>query len=1557
MEFLNKKSKISEWELDILAIVYVLIGVVIGVALVVSGGVMLTSAEAQQAITNSTDIDFSLGNLASTEVSGTGGLAVVQLGQVGGWAFTGWDFRRQITVNSTYGSDLTEYQVRVDLTTSNFDYANVKADCGDIRFATVSGTPLSHYQLVCNTAGISSFWVKTDTIPASGSLDIYVYYGNAAAANSSSIRDTFSYTSEKVIGYLLNNRVNNLKIMSLEDGNSISHLGVTSELNTGEIVDYALVNTSLPLSAKKLFSSYDPDNDTDTFVPVSFASTEFIITNYYTGTGVEEFFVISPWGTTNVDIYADGVLCQTLVNVSSTVQASSTACNLAFGTTYRLVSSVPILVYYEENATLPLPLYPIDSGPWYGIASTRVAISAGMSDMVGEYYLSNSASPVAINITAQTDSTLTFAGNYGNGPAMKISSDNGTSAVQQNDADGADGTMFMPWDELGTKFGSGTNIDYIAVAAPTAVTCIVYDPTGTQFAQGTATSSNDQVYKLGFGINNTTVYMTGGWYMECDNPAYVIFQNNTQSEVNAWSYLQMRQYVYPAPTVADPAAEQGNLALSGTWESPADNNAIDLVWNGGWGDGTDGSNAFSATIANVGANASITFQIRAADSLANLPSAAYQTLGIANSGTAFTRTKAEVDALGLPLGVSGRYVQIKATLSSVDGATNPQLDDFTLSFLADDSSPSTNASGIQMYKNSVGPELSPLDWTNDLEPFFSWTVGSDNQAGLRGYCLYVGTESTGDPEFSKGLLGTSPVATTGTTCQFIIATNTIDFATAAYRGGVWLTSSTDSYYLNIKAVDNVGNVFSGASAQFEFMFDNTLPKNPSYISLPGGFISGKEATLIWPTVGAEASSDAHSGLVGVQYRIGNTGTWYGELHSGSEAADDVLINDGAYTTDPTYDYPVLIEGTNYIYMRTWDVAGNVTTSYVNGTLKINSSAPSSPQNLQVAPDTNTTNAYGFTWSPPETYIGQVNNITYCYTVNTLPGINSCTYTAAGITSLDADAYANQPGVNTFYLVARDEALNINYDTYTTVQFEYAGSAPGIPSNLDVADISIKSSANWRLALSWEAPINVGAGIASYRVYRSTTNTTCTDDFAAFGIVSTVGTTTYYADTSLLQQNYYYCVKACDSANNCSAPSATATGYPDGKFIEPAALLSGPKVSNLSTRSATINWTTDRTSDSKVAYGLASQQYYVEEAFTSNQVTDHSINLTSLLPGTTYYYVAKWTDEDGNTGITPEHTLTTNPAPLVKNVEVVRVGLDSALVRFTARGAVSVKVSYGKTTGFGGLQEIQTSPVESTYTLVIDGLDDGTIYYYRLNPVDSEGFDYEGTVLNFTTLPRPRISNIEIEEVKGAAQPTVNVTWESNTDISSIISYYPEADAAAVREVSSSELVSGSHSLTLEGLLAETVYVLSVKGADKLGNLAESDTLRFTTATDSRPPTITNLNVEGTIVSTATDSRQSAQLIVTWDTDELSTSQVEFGVGSLGGYTQRSQQDLNLTYNHLVVVSSLTPSQVYHLQVISSDSTQNEARSADTVTITPKMADSAFELVINNLLQIFGFIGL
>jgi hypothetical protein len=1008
-------------------------------------------------------------------------------------------------------------------------------------------------------------------------------------------------------------------------------------------------------------------------------------------------------------------------------------------------------------------------------------------------------------------------------------------------------------------------------------------------------------------------------------------------------------------TFATYGSEQIPLATSGTWESSASSNVIDTVWNGGWGDGTSGSTAFSATIANVGSTtATIAFQMRTATTTSALTSAPYLTLGTASSGTTFTRTKAQLDALGLSTG-SNRYIQVKVTLTNIDGVTNPQLDSFTVYYLRDNTAPEVNASSIQMQKFSGGAAVASNGWTNNLAPYFSWNAASDSQAGLKGYCLYLGTDSAGDPTASKGLLGTSPISISGTNCQFIVSATSIDFADANLRGGTWLTSSSSPYYINIRAIDIAGNV-TGSSAQLQFRFDNTVPNNPAYISLPGDFISSKDATFTWPTAGGDAANDTHSGVAGIQYRIGSGGTWYGDAHDGSESTADLLTNDGTYTTDATYDYPVLVNGTNVIYIRTWDNAGNVTTSYTTGALKINTVSPTAPLNLQVTPSTNTTNSYAVSWDPPASFSGAQNKLTYCYTVNILPSAQNCAFTAAGVTSLSTDAYATQPGNNTIYVVARDEATNINYATYASATFSYTGSAPGIAQNVEVSDISVKATSNWRLVVTWDTPTNIGAGVKEYKVYRGITNTSCSSDIGSF---SQVGTTAgkSYTDNGLVQQTYYYCVKVCDSANNCSAASATRSAFPSGKFTEPSNLTSGPVSTNISTRKAQISWSTDRDSDSKVAFGVATNSYNLEEPSKPDQTTDHQITLNNLKPGTTYFYRTKWTDSDGNTGISEEKYFTTQGAPLIKDVTIGNLSVDSALLSFTSVRAYKAKVYYGKTTSFGGASELQTAASETRYTVQLKGLEDNTKYFYKINPFDSEGNEYEGTVLEFTTLPRPRISTVRIQEVKGEAQPTVEVSWTSNTEVSSVVSYYPSGRKAAEQQGVDTRFITGEHKLTLRGLNANAEYELVVKGRDRYGNEGSSDVQHFNTGVDTRPPRIFNIKIEGAIVNPTNNvnEKPSSQLIISWDTDEPGTSQVEYNEGTGTEYTQSTQRDNSLTYNHLVIISKLEPSKVYHLRVVSRDEVGNEGKSVDSVTITPKASESALEIVVKNLRDIFNFL--
>ena len=851
--------------------------------------------------------------------------------------------------------------------------------------------------------------------------------------------------------------------------------------------------------------------------------------------------------------------------------------------------------------------------------------------------------------------------------------------------------------------------------------------------------------------------------------------------------------------------------------------------------------------------------------------------------------------------------------------------------------PSTNASNIDMYRSNGGTSVTNAGWVN-TDPYFSWTAGSDNAggSGILGYCLYLGQDPTGNPITTEGDLGTSPVNTNGT-CQFIVSSTNLDTSISGYLVTA-LTTSNSPYYLNVKAIDNAYNVYNGDSSQFEFYYDNTPPTNPVFISAPSEFVSDKQVNLTWPTTGSNAASDANSGVAGLQYRIGSGGVWYGANHNGNQDMTDLLPNNGSYTTVPA-DYSSLVNGDNLIYFRTWDNAGNVSTAYVTAVIKINTVAPSSPQNLTAAPTTNTVNSFAFSWLPPATYTGSASNIVYCYTVNILPSSTDCTYTAASQTSLAAGAYASEPGDNTFYVVAQDEAGNINYATAASVTFSANTPAPGIPLNLDIADISIKATSTWKLALSWNVPSTVGAGIANYKIFRST------DDTSFTNIASTAGTS--YVDAGLSQQTYYYRVQACDSANNCGAFTDIVNLLPTGKFTSPANLISGPNVT-ATTRTATITWVTDRDSNSSVEYGLSAGHYFTTEASNNDQVTSHSVELNSLNAGTTYYYRAQWTDTDGNLGTSPEISFTTLPAPSISNVSVGRINLSSATIEFTSTDATAVQLEYG-----GGVlsntQTLNTSTMTSTYSIPLSSLSSGTTYTFKLNPYDSSGDIYDNpTAFTFTTPPQPVITNVEFEPVPGALTGTEQISWVTNVPATSQISY---GLLNGSRQNQLDTTLTTSHTMDISDLNYNTQYSVTATSVDGLGNVANSDLQVFKSGIDTRPPIISDITIQPSIIGTGADA--NGQLIVSWKTDKTGTSQVVYGQGTGGGYSTTTAQNNALVNNHVVVVSGLATSEVYHLQVISNDADGIKGESGSQTTIIGQSSDNALGIVFNALQSIFG----
>lgn len=96
---------------------------------------------------------------------------------------SGWQYRRNITVNNTQNSNaLSDYQVAINLT---YD-SNMQPDFSDIRFTNSTDYQLPYWVESKVNSTWAYVWVKVPYVPASGYTTIYVYYGNTTPVSSAS---------------------------------------------------------------------------------------------------------------------------------------------------------------------------------------------------------------------------------------------------------------------------------------------------------------------------------------------------------------------------------------------------------------------------------------------------------------------------------------------------------------------------------------------------------------------------------------------------------------------------------------------------------------------------------------------------------------------------------------------------------------------------------------------------------------------------------------------------------------------------------------------------------------------------------------------------------------------------------------------------------------------------------------------------------------------------------------------------------------------------------------------------------------------------------------------------------------------------------------------------------------------------------------------------------------------------------------------------------------------------------------------------------------------------
>lgn len=94
----------------------------------------------------------------------------------------GWAMRRAIVIENVMPEDLVDFQVEVRLEHDD----DMQVEFGDLRFTEADGTSLlPHWLERFSPLVDADVWVRVPLIPASGTVELWMYYGNPAAEDGS----------------------------------------------------------------------------------------------------------------------------------------------------------------------------------------------------------------------------------------------------------------------------------------------------------------------------------------------------------------------------------------------------------------------------------------------------------------------------------------------------------------------------------------------------------------------------------------------------------------------------------------------------------------------------------------------------------------------------------------------------------------------------------------------------------------------------------------------------------------------------------------------------------------------------------------------------------------------------------------------------------------------------------------------------------------------------------------------------------------------------------------------------------------------------------------------------------------------------------------------------------------------------------------------------------------------------------------------------------------------------------------------------------------------------
>lgn len=244
----------------------------------------------------------------------------------------------------------------------------------------------------------------------------------------------------------------------------------------------------------------------------------------------------------------------------------------------------------------------------------------------------------------------------------------------------------------------------------------------------------------------------------------------------------------------------------------------------------------------------------------------------------------------------------------------------------------------------------------------------------------------------------------------------------------------------------------------------------------------------------------------------------------------------------------------------------------------------------------------------------------------------------------------------------------------------------------------------------------------------------------------------------------------------------------------------------------------------------------------------------------------------------------------------------------------------------------------------------TTYNFQISGEEKGGTKTIGVNRTFKTLPiQPKFESFKIGDI---SEYSVRVSWKTNIPTKGVITIQDRATGEG-RTIEANDLKL-EHEYVVKELKSETKYALFVVAQSEEGETVRTDPRNFQTSPDSVPPEITSVRTKLTL---STGREDNVQAVITWSTDESSTSQVEYIEGARleGSNLQKSPTLSDLTSSHVVVITRLRPATIYTFRVVSTDAAGNRGESRQFKIFTPRKEESVLELIIKNFEDAFGFL--